>query len=166
MQARSYILVQMLPQWLLENPSGPGTGAQLSLERQPHCRPKPEPTISVSVGARTQANADLQKVAHEKVASMRAERDALAAEVAAARRQLAERQDDSEQVSHTCTALALVAAPAAARARGAALRTTIWPPYRPSCSSKLFIVILGVRRKACKLCSDGEAARTRWMSSS
>ena len=50
----------------------------------------------------TQANADLQKVAHEKVASMRAERDALAAEVAAARRQLAERQDDSEQVCRVC----------------------------------------------------------------
>ena len=60
---------------------------------------------------RLQANADLQKVAHEKVASMRAERDALAAEVAAARRQLAERQDDSEQVSRKRTAVALVANP-------------------------------------------------------
>ena len=45
-----------------------------------------------------QANADLQKVAREKVDAMRAERDALAAEVAAARGQLAMRQDDSEQV--------------------------------------------------------------------
>ena len=45
-----------------------------------------------------QANADLQKVAHEKVDGMRAERDALAAEVAAMRGQLAARQDDSEQV--------------------------------------------------------------------
>ena len=45
-----------------------------------------------------QANADLQKVAREKVDGMRAERDALAAEVAAVRGQLTERQDDSEQV--------------------------------------------------------------------
>ncbi len=45
-----------------------------------------------------QANADLQKVAREKVDGMRAERDALAAEVAAVRGQLAARQDDSEQV--------------------------------------------------------------------
>ncbi len=74
----------------------------IDLERQNLC---PEVVTPCS-----QANADLQKVAHEKVASMRAERDALAAEVAAARRQLAERQDDSEQVSRTCTAVFRVAA--------------------------------------------------------